>query len=174
MSEVDVFPLHITPEDGTKLPNKGTLTLHNGIEASLVSGAKSEWYRMLGYMTKVLKERTMERLSYDFVWETILDEHPREVYDYHDVSPGYFSFNADTLDCLKYSSNIKAVHFWASTSNEALLGGRMEKEIRDEIREKYGKELSLRLRHRANVRVFQDEEARLYKETKYSDADNVE
>jgi len=174
MSEIDVFPLHITPEDGTTLPNKGTLTLHNGIEASLVSGAKSEWYRMLGYMTKVLKERTMENLSYDFVWETILREHPREVHDNRDVSMGYFSYDSNTLDCLKYSSNIKAVHFWASNSNKALLGGRVEKEIREEIRNKFGKELSLRLRHTGNTRIFQEEEARLYRETKYSDADKVD
>lgn len=46
MSDYDVFPLHDFRNDGRVLPNTGTLTLHNRLCPSLVSGSVDEWLRV--------------------------------------------------------------------------------------------------------------------------------
>lgn len=170
MSAIDVFPLHIIPEDGLDLPNGGSFTFHEDIQSSLMSGSKSEWERMLLYIIQFLREHRFKyEFSYDLILET-MKMRKGDAFQENHVSRGYFNTVVGDVDCSKYSSNVKAVHFSSASSKDAFLGGWLE----SNLREQYGKGIHLVFKHKDNSIIYQDPKTRLYTNKKVSELKQID
>ena len=128
MSDYDVFPLHDFRRDGRILPNNGTLTLHNRLCPSLVSGSGDEWTRvaeeMIDYAAENEINSDQKALAALFVDNSDLFE--------QDWSVTQKVFNAsewDVNDCGEQTpQSMRAVHFAHTPVKRALKEGKLPKE----------------------------------------------
>ena len=107
MTEMDVFPLHITPKDGYNLPNGSTFTFHEGNEVSLLSASKAEWNKMVRLM---IDNWDVEKAEYSDVLllDAVLKLSGNMVFHENDVSLGFFYKHIGAVECLKYMRGTKA------------------------------------------------------------------
>jgi len=156
MSEIDVLPLHIKPEDGYNLPHHGTFTFHDGNEASLLSGSKAEWNKMVRH---IIDNWNVERAEFSdmLMLDAVLKLPKNMVFHENDVSLGYFYKHIGAVECIKYMRRTKAVRFSASTDRNAFVGGWFEEEMRN----RYGM-INLKFQHKDNLQIVIDPETLQY------------
>eukprot|EP00545_Synedropsis_sp_CCMP1620_P009584 CAMPEP_0119013438 /NCGR_PEP_ID=MMETSP1176-20130426/8450_1 /TAXON_ID=265551 /ORGANISM="Synedropsis recta cf, Strain CCMP1620" /LENGTH=381 /DNA_ID=CAMNT_0006966529 /DNA_START=368 /DNA_END=1513 /DNA_ORIENTATION=- len=125
MSDYDVFPLHDFRNEGDikHLPNKGTLTLHNRLCPSLVSGSGAEWLRVAKEMIGCAAAQTIDSDQKALV--VLSKQHPG-VFE-QDWSVTQTVFNATLWnegDCSEQTPlSMRAVHFAHSPIKKAIREG---------------------------------------------------
>ena len=161
MSEVDVFPLNIFPSDGFTLPNDGQLTLHNSNGYSMISGSTFEWERMVRHILIILTFNVHNpEFSYHLLMEKVFLQLELAIVRLDDVRLGYYSVGLLAVNCSKYTSDVKAVHFSDMSRSNAFHGGWLESIIRYKYKPNV---VNLKFRHRDEAPVFIDPETSKYK-----------
>jgi hypothetical protein len=137
MSDYDSFPLHDFRSEGVRvdaggdlkgalrLPNNGTLTVHNRLCPSLVSGTGAEWLRVA---KEIIGYAAAQKISSDQKALVAL-YHERPVSFEQDWAVTQNVFNAtlwDDDDCREQTpSSMRAVHFAHTPVNRAIREGQL-------------------------------------------------
>jgi hypothetical protein len=137
MSDYDSFPLHDFRYEGGRvdtyrglegtshLPNNGTLTVHNRLCPSLVSGTSAEWLRVA---KEIIGIAAAEKIPSDQkALVALYNQHPILFEQEWSVTQKVINATLwDNSDCREQTpSSMRAVHFAHSPINRAIREGRL-------------------------------------------------
>jgi len=163
MSDLDVLPLHIRPEDGFEMPNGGSFTFHNEMEIpDLMSGSGREWDRMLKEVIDIWPEDTARTKSENSLLSALFRIRGENIAmvkgKSKEVSPGFQFITVNAVDCSQYMMDTKAISFSPTALNDGFLGGWLETLIRDmhegEIEVNFTNEMEERIRINPDTRLY--------------------